>query len=538
MLGRIRRFDFFTLFGGGRVPQRSKSPSSPNSRKRSVSPNPSGTSNRQKPPIKVRKTGSGQPNVAVREGSFIRRREPVLSAEERRRARIYNQPQRSESSSQHLGASLDPVPVPAHSPFKFRDVKKHPFLDQRTGHIADIFEDIEEAVESLDVSEEDEIFMREIEKLNRSKNIAMALQEGRELLHKAAVYAPIGEQKRKAVAEAYKLEKEARAIRQRELAKAQAIEDEKRRVYLIELRESWCKALEEQRLNKERLEQAEAERVRLEEEKRQREAEQERIRLELEAQEVRRKREARAALEARLAEQARIEYEHFLKTREPSASLECEKTWQEELAARIEMWRMEAATHVQASEEACLVEAQERMLEMQDEDREFLELLEKATSKKLLLEKERREREAAEKKIRLELKAHEEQQQKEASAAQEARLECYRLYDEKWKILQSGRVDEGSVLGFEWPWPVLVPVSTVQSPVALYYAIRQFLFHPRRPNPEGKSRKACLEAELFRWHPDNFGPVLAKVCEMDREAVSNFAAQVLAALTRISQDAA
>ena len=117
----------------------------------------------------------------------------------------------------------------------------------------------------------------------------------------------------------------------------------------------------------------------------------------------------------------------------------------------------------------------------------------------------------------------------------------FELYEKKWGVLRSGVDSDGTrirlIFFSQIPWPVLNMTPTDPSQIKPDH-VQEFLKHPlhEKPDAGGKKRTLRMKAgdELKKWHSDRFNPtVLSKVCNEDKQAVSEVAGMIVRVLTDI-----
>lgn len=128
--------------------------------------------------------------------------------------------------------------------------------------------------------------------------------------------------------------------------------------------------------------------------------------------------------------------------------------------------------------------------------------------------------------------AEREEQARRALEALRTVLDRFALYTAKWEALKG----DVPLLHFsQLPWPVLPEIT--QPEELTYTLLKEFVFHPSRPNFEGKTQKDRLRAEMLKWHPDKFdSKVLCKVLDWQHEAVRDGAGRVVRLLTQMMDE--
>jgi len=103
----------------------------------------------------------------------------------------------------------------------------------------------------------------------------------------------------------------------------------------------------------------------------------------------------------------------------------------------------------------------------------------------------------------------------------------WNLYEWKWDALK-GYV--GLLVFSQLPWPVLHDVNTIHDLTPERFS--EFLFSPKRPGYEAKTKKDRVKNELLRFHPDKYdGKILGKVCVEDHALVKEAVGRVTRFLT-------
>ncbi|KAG9311659.1 hypothetical protein JVU11DRAFT_7894 [Chiua virens] len=135
-----------------------------------------------------------------------------------------------------------------------------------------------------------------------------------------------------------------------------------------------------------------------------------------------------------------------------------------------------------------------------------------------------------------------EQQERERQARQTARSEeeqirqQFTIYEAKWQELQMTNTILPPIHAHEIPWPVLGVVSSAEQ--ITYQDVRAFLFHPLRPDMQGKSARDKVKSEALRFHPDKFNARVASRIQGVQQAVAKEIAGVITMiLTRLMTEA-
>ena len=89
----------------------------------------------------------------------------------------------------------------------------------------------------------------------------------------------------------------------------------------------------------------------------------------------------------------------------------------------------------------------------------------------------------------------------------------FELHDALWKALKDGVEPNGNpippIWGHQLPWPVLDVDVTHPSQITME-RVQTYVFHAQRPGLQSMSLKNRIRAELLRWHPDKFIPIVMK----------------------------
>lgn len=270
--------------------------------------------------------------------------------------------------------------------------------------------------------------------------------------------------------------------------KRKAEEEENRKAEKKRIKEERKRKAEEKRIKQEQMRLAEEKRIKEEEEKE--EAQREAIR-EIHRQRLAdEQRQLREAMRARAAEEAQKKEELLARQREEERLREEERRLKE--AERLR-WQ-EEIRRMQQDNEA----EQIRIREAQEQ-----------------AEKERAEREAREREARLQ--------------------QLFTVYEGKWTQLKDAPETVSPFSAGALPWPLINPPRTFDD--FNVDNIKEFLFHPLRPVPKGKSRRDLVRAELLRWHPDKFNArVLTKVIEAERDPVCEAAGMIVRIMNDITKE--
>lgn len=116
-------------------------------------------------------------------------------------------------------------------------------------------------------------------------------------------------------------------------------------------------------------------------------------------------------------------------------------------------------------------------------------------------------------------------------ATEDTRLaETFAAYECQWTDLKASA--QAPISFAKFPWPSLL---LVQSPADITLEnVREFVFHPARPNIQGKSAKDRLKVEILRWHPDKFNATVVKnLPQSERELVAEAASLVARWMNRL-----
>ncbi|KAH0834890.1 hypothetical protein J3R83DRAFT_10536 [Lanmaoa asiatica] len=353
--------------------------------------------------------------------------------------------------------------------------------------ISDLRREAEALMRSQHMDRQDRIFLKQLKNLQLDQVLKHDLEECRQQMSRATNEAPARKQEHE------KRDQEAEKMR----GKAQgeeALEEQKRKV------EEFARAKEEKRKAcRRRMEEA----ALLADEERQRAHEALERKTREEQERLFREEQARKAKED---EERRRREEQERQLRE-----------ERERILREEVERLRREAH-----EQFLREQQERSL------RAEVERLRREAHEKFIREQQQRERRAREERER---QARLLAEQIRRAAQDDQTRQQFVAYEGKWNELRSSN-SLPPIDVQEMPWPVFGVVSSADQ--ITYQDVQTFLFHPLRPDVEGKTSRDKVKLEVLRFHPDKFNTrVVPKIQPSQRAVAQEIAGAVARILTRI-----